>query len=135
MDDQYGTPPEGAAPASGGLRASPIGEVVEDRGVVSVSLAGSFCGDSVTKALREVVHDLGARGISRIVLDLKEIQRIDSAGLGAIASAYVSVTRASGKFVLASATGRVRDLLSTAMLLQVIPLYPDVRSARAALEP
>ncbi|MBZ5638500.1 MAG: STAS domain-containing protein [Acidobacteriia bacterium] len=112
---------------------SPIRDVREADGVVSVALAGSLCGDGSTKVLLDAIHEIEARGSPRLVLDLAKLERIDSAGLGAVASVYVSVTRVSGKLVLAGASPRVQALLSTTMLLQVIPLYPDAESARRSL--
>ena len=112
--------------------ALPIREIRDEEGVVLISLAGHLCGEGATKVLLDAVHDLEARGSSRFVLDLERLERIDSAGLGAIASAYVSVTRSSGRLVLASAPPKVRELLSSTMLLQVIPLYPDPDAARRA---
>ncbi len=116
-----------------GESGSPVREVRELDGVVSIHLAGDLWGYEATKYLLEAVHELEAKGRRRVVVDLQDLVRVDSAGLGALASAFVSLTRASGKLVLAAAPPKVRDLLSSTMLLQVIPLYPDVDSARRAL--
>jgi len=112
---------------------SPVREIREVNGVVSVHLAGDLWGYDATRFLLEAVHELEAKGARRVVVDLQGLMRVDSAGLGAIASAFVSLTKASGKLVLAAAPPKVHDLLSTTMLLQVIPLYPDVEAARRAL--
>jgi len=117
-----------------GEAQSPVREIREVNGVVSVHLAGDLWGYDATRFLLEAVHELEAKGARRVVVDLEGLMRIDSAGLGAIASAFVSLTRASGRLVLAAAPPKVHDLLSTTMLLQVIPLYPDVDAARRALE-
>jgi len=114
---------------------SPVREIREANGVVSIHLAGDLWGYDATKYLLDAVHDLEAKGTRRVVVDLQGLMRIDSAGLGALASAFVSLTKATGRLVLAAAPPKVRDLLSTTMLLQVIPLYPDVESARRALAP
>ncbi len=114
---------------------SPVREVRETDGVVSIHLAGDLWGYDATRFLLEAVRELESKGARRVVVDLTGLMRIDSAGLGALASAFVSLTKASGRLVLAAAPPKVRDLLSSTMLLQVIPLYPDVESARRALGP
>ena len=116
-----------------GKGESPVRDVREVDGVVSVHLAGDLWGYDATWFLLETVRELETKGVLRVVVDLEGLMRIDSAGLGALASAFVSLTKASGKLVLAAAPTKVRDLLSTTMLLHVIPLYPDVDSARRAL--
>ncbi len=116
-----------------GQGESPVREVHEADGVVSLSLAGDLWGYDATRFLLEAVRELESKGARRVVIDLQALMRVDSAGLGAIASAFVSVTKSSGRLVLAAAPPKVRDLLSTTMLLHVIPLYPDVESARQAL--
>jgi anti-anti-sigma factor len=113
--------------------SSPVREIVEEAGVVSIALGGNLWGEDSTKVLLDAIHEIQARGMLRFVVDLGGLERIDSAGLGAIASVYVSVTRAGGKLALASAPTKVRDLLSSTLLLQVIPLYPDTPSARRAV--
>jgi anti-sigma B factor antagonist len=116
-------------------KPSPVREIRDAGGVVSVVVGGSLCGPEATKLLLDAVQEVRSGGASRIVLDLAGIETIDSVGLGTVASAYVTVTQAGGKLVLAAAPPKVHDLLSTTMLLQVIPLYPDEESARRALSP
>ncbi len=116
-----------------GRGESPVREVRDSDGVVSLHLSGDLWGYDATWFLLEAVREIEARGAKRVVVDLAGLMRVDSAGLGALASAFVSVTKASGRLVLAAAPPKVRDLLSATMLLHVIPLYPDVDSARRAL--
>jgi anti-anti-sigma factor len=116
-----------------GETESPVHEIREVNGVMSIHLSGDLWGYDATRYVLEAIHELESQGARRVVIDLAGLMRIDSAGLGAIASAFVSLTRASGKLVLAAAPPKVHHLLSTTMLLQVIPLYPDAEAARRAL--
>lgn len=55
----------------------------------------------------------------RIVLDLKELVRMDSAGLGAIVGLYVSAKKANCELLLINYNKSVRDLLGLTNLLSV----------------
>jgi anti-sigma B factor antagonist len=68
--------------------------------------------------LKNHVKDVIPRS-KRIVLDLKQVTRMDSSGLGAIVGAYVSAKRANCDFLLVNYSKSVRDLLGIANLLSV----------------
>lgn len=55
----------------------------------------------------------------RVVLDLKEVTRMDSAGLGAIVGLYVSAKKAKCNFLLINYNNSIRDLLGITQLLSV----------------
>lgn len=55
----------------------------------------------------------------RIVVDLKEVNRMDSAGLGAIVGLYVSARKAGCGFLLVNYNQSIRDLLGISHLLAV----------------
>lgn len=55
----------------------------------------------------------------RIILDLNEVTRMDSAGLGAIAGLYASAGQAECEFFLINYNKSVRDLLRITNLLSV----------------
>jgi anti-sigma B factor antagonist len=50
-------------------------------------------------------------GTKRIVLDLTEVNYIDSSGLGALVSVYMAASRAQCDLELANPRSRIRDLL------------------------
>lgn len=55
----------------------------------------------------------------RIVVDLKEVTRMDSAGLGAVVGLYVSARKAKCEFLLINYNNSIRDLLGITHLLSV----------------
>ncbi|MGA3293845.1 MAG: STAS domain-containing protein [Candidatus Acidiferrales bacterium] len=55
----------------------------------------------------------------RIVLDLREIHRMDSSGLGAIVAVYISARKGNCEFLLVNYNKSVRDLLGLTNLLSV----------------
>lgn len=88
-------------------------------------------GDTLlTDKLRSLLH----QGKKNVVLNLGQVNYVDSAGLGAIVSAYTTVTREGGGLKLANVTGKLQDLLSITKLLTVFETYDSedeaVRSFR-----
>ncbi len=72
----------------------------------------------LTTNLKEKVKDLIPRA-KLIVLDLTDLQYMDSSGLGAIVGLYVSARRANRDLRLVNLNKRVRELLGMTNLLSV----------------
>jgi|SRR5579875_1666820 len=68
-----------------------------------------------------------------LILDLSEVQYIDSAGLGLLMNGYVSAERAGRTFVLVGVTPRVYTLLELTRVHTVLKIHPTVAEAEAAL--
>ena len=71
-----------------------------------------------TANLKEQVKDL-MQHAKLIVLDLTDLQHIDSAGLGTLVALYVSARRANCDLRLINFNKRVRELLGMTNLLSV----------------
>ncbi len=57
---------------------------------------------------------------TRIVLDLKEITRMDSTGLGAVVGLYVSARKADCGFLVINCNNSIRELLRVTHLLSIL---------------
>ena len=69
--------------------------------------------------LEEVRRDIQV-GQKHLVLNLHDVTRIDSTGVGILASLHVSAANAGGKLCLTGLTDRQRMLLESTWLLRVI---------------
>jgi anti-sigma B factor antagonist len=58
-----------------------------------------------------------------VLLNLAQVSYVDSAGLGAIVSAYTTMTREGGSLKLANITKKMQDLLSITKLLTVFETF------------
>ena len=67
-----------------------------------------------------------------MVLDLSGVERIDSTGIGILASIHVSAVNAGGKLCLHGLDARQRALLEATWLSRVIPGFEDEKAAIAA---
>lgn len=83
-----------------------------------------------TSALREKTKTLMAAGHTRIIVDLAEVNYIDSAGLATLVSLYTSARRQGGDVKLLRLTNRVRGLLQITRLSTVFEIYDDLEAAQ-----
>jgi anti-anti-sigma factor len=74
-----------------------------------------------------------AEGARKVVIDLSAVERIDSSGIGILASIMFSASQAGGGLVLAALPKRIEHLLSMAMLLDHIDHADTVDGALSKL--
>jgi len=84
--------------------------------------------------LQVTARQLAENGARRVVIDLGGTSYVDSAGIGALVSAFSTVQSRGGSLVLANVGKRVADLLQLTKLYTVFTVYPSVDEAVAALE-
>ena len=98
-------------------------------GVTLVDLSGKITLGEGGLTLREEVHKLLTEGKKKIVLNLADVNYIDSSGLGELVSAYTAVKNAGGELKLLNLTSKVRDLLVITKLVSVFVVKDDVATA------
>ncbi len=69
-----------------------------------------------------------------VVVDLRDVAFISSAGLAMLLVKGKMLHRSGGKLAVAGATKRVREVLSMAGFQELFDIYPSVEEAVAALE-
>jgi anti-sigma B factor antagonist len=98
-------------------------------GVEVVQINGRIELGEGSSAVREVVRDLLARGRKKILLNLADVEYIDSAGLGSLVSAFTSVRNDGGELKLIYLTKKVQDLLQMTKLYTVFEIFDDETAA------
>jgi anti-sigma B factor antagonist len=97
---------------------SEVEETIDDKGWINTTIHchGRLINEN-TAELRALVSPLIARG-GRIILDLSDLEYLDSSGLGTIVSLKVSsIHRSHSKLELVNLTPRIEKLLSITNLL------------------
>ncbi len=85
--------------------------------------------------LREVVTNLLEKGNKRILLNLRRVGYIDSAGLGELVRTHISLQRQGGKLKMVNLDQKVQDLLKATSLHRVFDVYQDEASAIQSFGP
>ena len=97
--------------------------------VAVVDFSGKITLGEGSAVLRKTVRDLLERGHRKILLNLADVDYIDSSGIGELVSAYTSVRSASGEMKLLQLTKRVHDLLQITRLFTVFDVQSDEDAA------
>ena len=106
-------------------------------GVTILDMTGRLVLDEGDAAFREHITSLLDRGQMQIVLNLKDVSYIDSAGVGVMVAKYLTVRRAGGDMKLLHLTPRSNRVMTITKLLTVFEAFDDeqeaVRSFKAAV--
>lgn len=97
-------------------------------GVLVLDCIGRIVFGEESAALRDTVKS-AMEGNASVVLNLAEVNYIDSGGLGTLVSLYTTARNAGGALKLANLTKRVGDLLQVTKLVSVFEVFPDEAAA------
>jgi anti-sigma B factor antagonist len=97
-------------------------------GVLVVDCSGRLVFGEESASLRDTVKKLLAQS-PKIVMSLREVNYIDSGGLGTLVSLFTTARNAGGAVKLASLSQRVGDLLQVTKLLTIFEVFDDAQSA------
>ncbi|MFQ5717895.1 MAG: STAS domain-containing protein [Nitrospinales bacterium] len=81
------------------------------------------------QSLKNKIGSLMDSNQIRIVLDMEQIDFIDSAGLGGLASAYRAVSETGGEIKIASLQKQIEAIFELARMHQLFEIFDDPISA------
>lgn len=102
--------------------------------VVILDLSGRITIGEGTLILRSQIHKLLDAGEQKFLLNLADVDYIDSSGLGELVSSFTTVRNKGGQLKLLSLTRRVRDLLQITKLLTVFEAFDNEAEALKTLK-
>ena len=88
-------------------------------GITIVDIKGRITLGEGSVTLRDTVHDLLSKGQKRILLNLGDVNYIDSSGIGELVSAFTAAKKQDGEVRLLNLTKKVHDLLQITKLYTV----------------
>ncbi len=98
-------------------------------GVTILDCSGRITLGEGSVVLRDMVRDLLSKGQKKILLNLGDVNYIDSSGIGEMVSAYTTVKNQGGELKLLNLTKKVHDLLQITKLYTVFDVKEDEASA------
>ena len=102
-------------------------------GPVIADFVGKIALAEGTMLLRDTIHDFLKQGNNRIILNLADVDFIDSAGLGELVRTLASVRSHSGQLKLVNPSENVHKLLRITKLDHVFDIENDEASALMSL--
>ena len=103
-------------------------------GVTVLDLNGRITLGEGSVQLRDAIRELISKGQTRILLNLEEVNYIDSSGLGELVSAYTTAKNQGATLKLLKLTKKVHDLLQLTKLYTVFDVSDDEASAIASFK-
>jgi anti-sigma B factor antagonist len=82
-----------------------------------------------TMAVRNTVREVLKNGGKKIILNLADVNYIDSSGIGELVSSFTTVTNQGGKLKLLNLTKKIQELLAITKLLTVFQVYDSEQAA------
>jgi anti-sigma B factor antagonist len=93
-------------------------------GILAFECSGRIVFGDESGLLRDEVKAAIASGAKRIVLNLSDVNYIDSGGLGTLVALHTTAHNAGGAIKLSNLTERVGDLMQVTKLLTVFEVHP-----------
>lgn len=94
-------------------------------GVTIVDCSGRITLGEGSITLRETITQLLGKGEKKILLNLGDVNYIDSSGIGELVSAFTTVRKQGGDLKLLNLTKKVHDLLLITKLYTVFDVKDD----------
>jgi anti-sigma B factor antagonist len=121
--DRLGLGMQGPTPAKMQTKTRPI------KDIVVVDITGRITLGEGNVMLRELVRDLADKGTTRVLLNLSEVNYIDSSGVGELVKTHTTIRNKGGQLKLANLNKRVHELLEMTRLSAVFDIHEDEASA------
>ena len=101
----------------------------EKEGIAILDLAGALtAGDAATELRRTLIETVSA-GRKNVVLNLAEVDYIDSTGLGGMVVCFTTLRKSGGRLVLLNLIRRHLELLVLTKLSTVFEIFDDEQNA------
>lgn len=97
--------------------------------VTILDLSGEIVLGEESRILRKTLKDLIASDNKKILLNLGEVNYIDTSGLGALISAFGEMNNQQGKLKLLNLTKRVQAVMQITKLLTVFDVFDSEEAA------
>jgi len=94
-----------------------------------VDISGRITLGEGSAALRAIVRQLLDHGRKQIVLNLADVNYIDSSGIGELVSSFTTVKKEGGELKLLNLTKKIHDLLLITKLFTVFDIHTDEQKA------
>ena len=97
-----------------------------------LDISGKITLGEATKTMRHTINDLLENGGRKIVLNLTDVNYIDSSGIGELVRTYTTVARDGRELKLLNLTNKIKEVLVIAKLLTVFQVYESEQAAVAS---
>jgi len=99
-----------------------LSSVSPKRGIRVLDLSGNLTLSTI-EDLKRKVNEATNNGEEEIILDFRTVDLVDSSGLGAVISCYVTLQRKRKKLALVNLNERIKEIFLYTHLSKIITIY------------
>ncbi len=99
--------------------------IKEKDGVVVITLDGDMVGGPDATLLSEKLRDLIEKGKNHILLDMKQVDYMNSSGLGILIAGLTTVRNSGGELKLLHLVKKLQNLLKITKLYRVFEIFEN----------
>jgi anti-sigma B factor antagonist len=97
-----------------------------------IDLKGKITIGSGDLQMREAIHQALNGGVTKILVNMKDVATIDSSGVGELVGCYTTATHKGAKLKLVSLPPKISDVLTVTQLITVFDVYDTEQDAIAS---
>ncbi len=101
----------------------------EQDGVVILSPKGKIMGGPDASLLHDKLYEYIEQNKKRVIIDLAQVDWMNSTGLGILISGYTTLRNNEGELKLANVTEKIQSLLTITKLVTVFEAYDSIEEA------
>jgi anti-sigma B factor antagonist len=104
-------------------------QISEREGIDIISLSGKIMGGPEAGEINEKINELIDEDKKNIIIDLSDVDWMNSSGLGILIGAVTTLKNNEGQLALVNISDRIRNLLKITKLIDVFDVHDDFDSA------
>jgi len=100
--------------------------------IVVLQLSGRIGMGRTAEELEAAIQDLIQQNVSKVIVDLADVQRVDSTGFGTLVTSSQKLKRMSGEMRVVGAHGVVEEIAHSSQIPKIVPFHATLADAVAA---
>jgi anti-sigma B factor antagonist len=108
--------------------------VSEKDQIIVIALSGKIMGGPEAGQINDQINTLIDQGKKKIIIDLKEVEWMNSSGLGILIGAVTTLKNNDGELSLIHISDRIENLLKITKLINVFSVHTDLDTAIASMK-
>jgi len=101
-------------------------------GVLLLKLKGNIVGAAESSLLIDRLHEALEKGQAQVVIDLSQVDWMNSSGLGTLISGLTTLRQSGGNLKLCGLSDKIKNLFTITKLLSVFEIFPSAADAAAS---
>lgn len=107
-------------------------DIRQEADVVIVDLKGRLVAGTGAEQLQAIMNEIIASDWKKVILNLSEVTKIDSAGIGELVASDRLAKRFGSTLKLVHLTGQIKEIFELSQLLPLLTIFESEEAALAA---